>query len=73
LFRLFDINRFVGPIPPSIGAIPTLEVLRLNNNGFMGQVPSLKNLTKLHVLMLSNNKLNGSIPNLAGMRLLENV
>ncbi|PVH62517.1 hypothetical protein PAHAL_3G314900 [Panicum hallii] len=70
---LFDINRFVGPIPPSIGAIPTLEVLRLNNNGFMGQVPSLKNLTKLHVLMLSNNKLNGSIPNLAGMRLLENV
>uniref|UniRef100_A0A0A9DC00 non-specific serine/threonine protein kinase n=1 Tax=Arundo donax TaxID=35708 RepID=A0A0A9DC00_ARUDO len=70
---LFDRNNFSGPIPASIGIIPTLEVLRLNDNGFTGQVPPLSNLTKLHVLMLSNNKLSGPIPNLTGMTWLENV
>ncbi|OEL33576.1 putative leucine-rich repeat receptor-like protein kinase [Dichanthelium oligosanthes] len=70
---LFDVNRFTGQIPASIGVIPTLEVLRLNDNGFIGPVPALNNLTKLHVLMLSNNKLSGPIPNLTGMYWLENV
>lgn len=70
---LFDRNNFTGPIPASIGGIPSLEVLRLNNNGFMGEVPPLNNLTKLQVLMLSNNKLSGQIPNLTGMSSLENV
>lgn len=70
---LFDINRFTGQIPASIGAIPSLTVLRLNNNGFMGPVPALNNLTNLQVLMLSNNKLSGPIPNLTRMGSLENV
>ncbi|AQK94064.1 Putative leucine-rich repeat receptor-like protein kinase family protein [Zea mays] len=70
---LFDLNRFTGQIPASIGAIPSLTVLRLNNNGFMGPVPALNNLTNLQVLMLSNNKLSGPIPNLTGMGSLENV
>ncbi|CAD6334304.1 unnamed protein product [Miscanthus lutarioriparius] len=70
---LFDRNRFTGQIPASIGVIPSLEVLRLNGNGFTGPVPALNNLTNLHVLMLSNNKLSGPIPNLTRMGQLENV
>ncbi|CAN6338049.1 unnamed protein product [Urochloa humidicola] len=70
---LFDRNNFTGPIPASIGLIKSLEVLRLNNNGFIDQVPSFNNLTKLHVLMLSNNKLSGPIPDLTEMSSLENV
>ncbi|CAN6342486.1 unnamed protein product [Urochloa humidicola] len=70
---LFDRNNFTGPIPASIGLIKSLEVLRLNNNGFIDQVPSFNNLTKLHVLMLSNNKLSGPIPDLSSMISLENV
>ncbi|KAJ1262079.1 hypothetical protein BS78_09G080000 [Paspalum vaginatum] len=70
---LFDRNNFTGPIPESIGDIPSLEVLRLNNNGFMDKVPPLNNLTKLQVVMLSNNKLSGPIPNLTGMSMLQNV
>ncbi|KAL6865004.1 hypothetical protein ACP4OV_016155 [Aristida adscensionis] len=70
---LLDRNNFTGPIPASISAIRTLEVLRLNDNGFTGQVPALNNLTKLHVLMLSNNKLSGPLPNLTRMSSLENV
>ncbi|KAF8719933.1 hypothetical protein HU200_024699 [Digitaria exilis] len=70
---LFDINRFTGQIPASIGVISSLEVLRLNDNGFIGPVPALKGLTRLQVLMLSNNKLSGPIPNLTGMNQLENV
>ncbi|KAF8765797.1 hypothetical protein HU200_008308 [Digitaria exilis] len=70
---LFDINRFTGQIPASIGVIPSLEVLRLNDNGFTGPVPALKSPTKLQVLMLSNNKLSGPIPNLTGMNQLKNV
>ncbi|KAL5230217.1 hypothetical protein ABZP36_028993 [Zizania latifolia] len=70
---LFDRNNFSGSIPASIGVLPNLEVLCLNNNAFMGQVPSMNNLTKLHVLMLSNNKLTGPMPNLTEMVNLENV
>ncbi|XP_015693347.1 leucine-rich repeat receptor protein kinase HPCA1-like [Oryza brachyantha] len=70
---LFDRNNFSGSIPSSIGVLPKLEVLRLNNNAFTGQVPAMNNLTKLHVLMLSNNKLSGLMPNLTGMGELENV
>jgi Leucine-rich repeat (LRR) protein len=71
--RLFDRNNFNGSIPASIGVLPKLEVLRLNDNAFTGPVPAMNNLTKLHVLMLSNNKLSGLMPNLTGMDMLENV
>jgi Leucine-rich repeat (LRR) protein len=70
---LLDRNNFSGSIPASIGVIPTLEVLRLNNNLFTGQFPAMKNLTKLHVLMLSNNQLRGPMPNLTELGSLENV
>ncbi|KAG8085113.1 hypothetical protein GUJ93_ZPchr0010g9338 [Zizania palustris] len=70
---LFDRNNFSGSIPASLGVLPNLEVLRLNNNAFTGQVPAMNNLTKLHVLMLSNNKLTGLMPSLTGMVNLENV
>lgn len=70
---LLDRNRFSGNIPASIGVIPKLEVLRLNDNNFTGQVPPMQMLTKLHVLMLSNNKLGGPMPNLTAMDSLENV
>ncbi|KAL5202741.1 hypothetical protein ABZP36_013693 [Zizania latifolia] len=70
---LLDRNKFGGLIPASIGVLPKLEVLRLNDNAFMGPVPAINNLTKLHVLMLSNNKLSGLMPNLTGMVGLENV
>ncbi|KAF2930104.1 hypothetical protein DAI22_05g107700 [Oryza sativa Japonica Group] len=70
---LFDRNNFNGSIPASIGVLPKLEVLRLNDNAFTGPVPAMNNLTKLHVLMLSNNKLSGLMPNLTGMDMLENV
>lgn len=70
---LLDRNRFSGTIPASIGVIPTLEVLRLNDNNFTGQFPAMKNLTKLHVLMLSNNQLRGPMPNLTELSSLQNV
>ncbi|KAF0926359.1 hypothetical protein E2562_023077 [Oryza meyeriana var. granulata] len=70
---LFDRNNFSGSIPASIGVLPNLEVLRLNDNAFMGPVPAMDNLTKLHVLMLSNNKLSGPMPNLTRLDELENV
>uniref|UniRef100_A0ACD5TPU4 Uncharacterized protein n=1 Tax=Avena sativa TaxID=4498 RepID=A0ACD5TPU4_AVESA len=70
---LLDRNNFTGSIPASIRVIPTLEVLRLNNNRFTGQFPAMKNLTKLHVLMLSNNQLHGPMPNLTELGSLENV
>ncbi|CAM0957193.1 unnamed protein product [Alopecurus aequalis] len=70
---LLDRNGFSGTIPASIGVIPTLEVLRLNDNNFTGQVPAMKNLSKLHVLMLSNNELRGLMPNLTELPSLQNV
>ncbi|XP_052154445.1 leucine-rich repeat receptor protein kinase HPCA1-like [Oryza glaberrima] len=70
---LFDRNNFSGSIPASIGVLSKLEVLRLNDNAFTGQVPAMNNLTMLHVLMLSNNKLTGLMPNLTGIGALENV
>ncbi|OQU77612.1 hypothetical protein SORBI_3009G079300 [Sorghum bicolor] len=57
---LFDRNRFTGQIPASIGVIPKLEILRLNDNGFVGPVPALNNLTKLQVLDISNNSFDPS-------------
>ncbi|KAL5206045.1 hypothetical protein ABZP36_034254 [Zizania latifolia] len=70
---LLDRNNFSEPIPASIGVLPKLEALRVNDNAFTGPVPAINNLTKLHVLMLSNNKLSGLMPNLTGMVGLENV
>lgn len=71
---LFDSNQLVGPIPSTLGLVPSLEVLRLDSNSLSGNVPSnLNNLTSLQDLYLSNNKLDGSLPSLSGMSSLNTL
>ncbi|KAJ0567733.1 putative protein kinase RLK-Pelle-LRR-VIII-1 family [Helianthus annuus] len=61
-------NQLSGRIPPSIGTVQTLEVVRLDSNSLVGEVPEeLANLESLSELYLSNNNLNGSVPELLGM------
>lgn len=65
---LFDGNNFSGNIPPTLGLVKTLEVLRLDRNSLTGTVPSnLNNLTNINELNLANNKLTGPLPNLTQM------
>ncbi|WVZ16137.1 hypothetical protein V8G54_009119 [Vigna mungo] len=49
-----SVNRFSGPIPPSIPNASTLLLLALSYNHFVGRIPSLG---KLHDLHLSKNNL----------------
>ncbi|OEL37882.1 putative leucine-rich repeat receptor-like protein kinase, partial [Dichanthelium oligosanthes] len=66
---LLDNNNFSGSIPPTLGLLKTLEVLRIDNNHLLtGPVPSnINNLTKLGELHLANSKLTGPLPDLTGM------
>ncbi|XP_059070368.1 probable LRR receptor-like serine/threonine-protein kinase At4g36180 [Cryptomeria japonica] len=60
---VFDVSRnaFTGRIASTWP--PDLQLLMVNNNSLVGNIPSsLCNLTHLEKLDLSNNKLNGSIP-----------
>ncbi|XP_038903747.1 probable leucine-rich repeat receptor-like protein kinase At5g49770 isoform X2 [Benincasa hispida] len=71
---LFDGNKFSGNIPPTLGLVKTLEVLRLDRNSLTGTVPSnLNNLTNINELNLANNKLTGPLPNLTLMSSLNYV
>ncbi|PON65000.1 Serine/threonine protein kinase [Trema orientale] len=71
---LFDGNRFTGTIPSTVGLVQTLEVLRLDRNALVGEVPSnLNNLTNINELNLAFNNLNGSFPDLTGMNNLNYV
>ncbi|CAL9168866.1 leucine-rich repeat receptor protein kinase HPCA1 [Musa acuminata AAA Group] len=71
---LFDNNNLTGSIPPTLGLVETLEVLRLDKNSLTGPVPSnLNNLTKVAELHLANNQLTGPLPNLTGMSALSFV
>ncbi|KAM3352108.1 hypothetical protein ACQJBY_023784 [Aegilops geniculata] len=61
---LFDNNKLDGPIPPSLGLVKTLQIIRLDHNQFNGAVPdSIGNLTSLMELFMDGNGLNGTIPN----------
>ncbi|XP_044354585.1 leucine-rich repeat receptor protein kinase HPCA1-like [Triticum aestivum] len=61
---LFDNNKLDGPIPPSLGLVKTLQIIRLDHNQFYGAVPdSIGNLTSLMELFMDGNGLNGTIPN----------
>ncbi|KAG2623503.1 leucine-rich repeat receptor protein kinase HPCA1-like isoform X1 [Panicum virgatum] len=72
---LLDNNNFSGSIPPTLGLLSTLEVLRFDNNPQLsGTVPSnINNLTKLAELHLENSKLTGPLPDLTGMSALSFV
>jgi Leucine-rich repeat (LRR) protein len=72
---LLDNNNFSGSIPPTLGLLSTLEVLRFDNNPQLsGPVPSnINNLTKLAELHLENSKLTGPLPDLTGMSSLSFV
>ncbi|KAL6642385.1 hypothetical protein ACP70R_020566 [Stipagrostis hirtigluma subsp. patula] len=72
---LLDNNNFSGSIPPTLGLLNALEVLRLDNNKQLtGPVPSnINNLTKLAELHLENNQLTGTLPDLTGMGALSFV
>ena len=52
-----------GEIPPEIGNLTNLIVLRLYDNQFTGEIPSeIGYLTNLERLKLHTNQLTGSIP-----------
>ncbi|XP_062204799.1 leucine-rich repeat receptor protein kinase HPCA1-like [Phragmites australis] len=71
---LLDNNNFSGSIPPTLGLLNPLEVLRFDNNKLTGPVPSnINNLTKLAELHLENNQLTGPLPDLTGMNALSFV
>ncbi|XP_010038738.2 probable leucine-rich repeat receptor-like protein kinase At5g49770 [Eucalyptus grandis] len=71
---LFDHNQFNGSIPPAIGLVQTLEVLRLDRNSFSGEVPSdISKLVNVNELNLAYNRLNGSFPDLSSMISLNSV
>ncbi|KAG2579959.1 hypothetical protein PVAP13_6NG309048 [Panicum virgatum] len=54
-------NNFSGPIPASLGDLPKLLDLQLNDNKFQGKIPDLKQ-KELKEVNLANNELEGEIP-----------
>ena len=70
-----------GNIPPALGALSVLRVLRLSGNRLTGPVPpELGNLVHLRVLALDANALTGAVPpalgnlgNLTELRLEDNA
>ncbi|MCL7035676.1 hypothetical protein MKW94_017844 [Papaver nudicaule] len=54
-------NAFTGKIPTSLGTLPHLTELHLENNQFSGAIPPFTQST-LKSIDLSNNKLEGEIP-----------
>ena len=56
-------NDFTGSIPPELGSLANLEVLRLEENALTGSIPpELGALPKLEALWLAENVLTGPIP-----------
>ncbi|KAL6572817.1 histidine kinase osmosensor [Orobanche hederae] len=56
-----------GILSPSIGNLPNLQIILLQNNKITGLIPSeLGNLLKLHTLDLSNNLFHANIPSSLG-------
>ncbi|GER36142.1 leucine-rich repeat protein kinase family protein [Striga asiatica] len=54
-------NRFVGPIPVGLARLPKLVELRLENNGFEGEIPEFQQV-RMRDFNVSNNQLIGEIP-----------
>ncbi|CAI6008635.1 unnamed protein product [Closterium sp. NIES-65] len=56
-------NDLSGPLPPGIGKLPQLQMLRLDGNRLSGPIPSLISaLSSLSYLSLASNELTGAIP-----------
>lgn len=58
-------NSLGGEIPDSLFALPRLEILRLNDNQFEGQLPHFPNAafaSALAIIDVGGNRLEGSIP-----------
>jgi len=54
---------YIGKIPPEIGNLSKLEVLRLDENFIRGEIPpEIGNLRRLKQLSLDYNELSGKIP-----------
>ena len=72
--RLWD-NGLVGPIPPELGDLATLEYLRLSDNGLTGAIPpEFSGLSGLTHLVLDGNALSGPVPReLGGLPALEEL
>ncbi len=61
-----------GVVPPELGRLDKLELLRLSNNALTGPIPSeLGRLSNLRVLALDDNALSGPVPPQLGA--LENL
>ncbi len=74
--RVVELNlqkaKLGGIIPPELGRLDRLEVLRLLDNHLTGPVPpELGRLTNLRILVLAYNALTGSVP--AELGKLENL
>ncbi|GMP74119.1 hypothetical protein CsSME_00031636 [Camellia sinensis var. sinensis] len=55
-------NNFNGPIPPELGALPSLLELDLSDNELSGELPyELGHLTNLRYLSLPNNNFSGNL------------
>ena len=73
-------NGLNGEIPPELGTLTDLTVLRLNRNELSGEIPpELADLVNLESLLLQGNQLSGEIPpelgslaNLTDLRLAGN-
>ncbi|MDE0311865.1 MAG: hypothetical protein OXI52_06340 [Caldilineaceae bacterium] len=56
-------NRLCGPIPPELGNLANLAILKLYENQLSGPIPpELDGLANLRFLSLVRNKLSGPIP-----------
>ncbi|KAE8709028.1 Leucine-rich repeat protein kinase family protein, putative isoform 2 [Hibiscus syriacus] len=79
---LFENNRLTGILPPTLGLVQMLEVVRFDNNSLNGKLPSnLNNLTNVHELVSYGDTkahsllhlLIGPLPNLTGMSTLNTL
>jgi len=56
-------SNLVGPLPPDIGQLASLEEFHCSGNGLTGQIPfSIGNLSKIRVLAMSENDFSGTLP-----------
>lgn len=62
-------NNFSGKIPTALGYLKNLVLLRLQDNKFLGDLPSLENCAELRVVDVGTNRLSGRIPPWIGQSL----